>query len=64
MAPGNLTSLRGPLVLVALCALARELAARGATVLLHGRDSAKGEATLRELRKATGNFRFRLTSPT
>jgi NAD(P)-dependent dehydrogenase (short-subunit alcohol dehydrogenase family) len=39
-------------------ALARELADRGATVLLHGRDAAKGEATLRELRQATGNERL------
>jgi NAD(P)-dependent dehydrogenase (short-subunit alcohol dehydrogenase family) len=38
-------------------ALARELAGRGATVLLHGRDSAKGEAALREIREATGNER-------
>lgn len=38
-------------------ALARELAGRGATVLLHGRDSAKGEAALREVREATGNER-------
>jgi len=39
-------------------ALARQLAARGATVLLHGRDQAKGEATLREIREATGNERL------
>jgi NAD(P)-dependent dehydrogenase (short-subunit alcohol dehydrogenase family) len=38
-------------------ALARELASRGATVLLHGRDAAKGETTLRELRAATGSER-------
>jgi NAD(P)-dependent dehydrogenase (short-subunit alcohol dehydrogenase family) len=35
-------------------ALARELASRGATVLLHGRDAAKGEAMVRELRTSTG----------
>jgi NAD(P)-dependent dehydrogenase (short-subunit alcohol dehydrogenase family) len=39
-------------------ALARELASRGATVLLHGRDAAKGEATVRELRTSTGNERL------
>jgi NAD(P)-dependent dehydrogenase (short-subunit alcohol dehydrogenase family) len=32
-----------------------ELAARSATVLVHGRDAAKGKATLRDLREATGN---------
>ncbi len=40
-------------------ATARELAARGATVLLHGRDQARGEATLREIRQATGSDRLR-----
>lgn len=40
-------------------AVARELATRGATVLLHGRDQARGEATLRELREATGNTHLR-----
>jgi NAD(P)-dependent dehydrogenase (short-subunit alcohol dehydrogenase family) len=39
-------------------ALAHELAAGGATVLLHGRDSAKGEATLRDIREATGSDRL------
>jgi NAD(P)-dependent dehydrogenase (short-subunit alcohol dehydrogenase family) len=39
-------------------ALAHELAGRGATVLLHGRDAAKGETTLREIRAATGNERL------
>jgi NAD(P)-dependent dehydrogenase (short-subunit alcohol dehydrogenase family) len=39
-------------------ALGRELAARGATVLLHGRDAAKGEAALREIREATGSDRL------
>jgi NAD(P)-dependent dehydrogenase (short-subunit alcohol dehydrogenase family) len=38
--------------------LALELAAGGATVLLHGRDPAKGEATLREIRSATGSERL------
>jgi NAD(P)-dependent dehydrogenase (short-subunit alcohol dehydrogenase family) len=38
-------------------ALARELASRGATVLLHGRDAGKGDTTLGELRAATGNER-------
>jgi NAD(P)-dependent dehydrogenase (short-subunit alcohol dehydrogenase family) len=38
-------------------ALARELASRSATVLLHGRDAGKGDATLRELHAATGNER-------
>lgn len=40
-------------------ATARELAARGATVLLHGRDRARCEAALREIRQATGNERLR-----
>lgn len=40
-------------------ALARELAARGAAVLLHGRDAAKGEETLRAIREATGSERLR-----
>ena len=39
-------------------ALARELAVRGATVLLHGRDATKGEATLGDIRTATGNERL------
>jgi NAD(P)-dependent dehydrogenase (short-subunit alcohol dehydrogenase family) len=39
-------------------ALAGELAGRGVTVLLHGRDAAKGEATLREIRAATGSERL------
>jgi NAD(P)-dependent dehydrogenase (short-subunit alcohol dehydrogenase family) len=40
-------------------ALAAELAAAGAAVALHGRDDAKGEATVRELRERTGNQRLR-----
>jgi NAD(P)-dependent dehydrogenase (short-subunit alcohol dehydrogenase family) len=40
-------------------ALARELAGRGATVLLHGRSSERLEDTLRELRDATGSDRLR-----
>jgi NAD(P)-dependent dehydrogenase (short-subunit alcohol dehydrogenase family) len=39
-------------------ALARELVARGATVLAHGRDEAKGEETLREIREATRSERL------
>ncbi len=35
--------------------VARDLAAQGATILLHGRSREKGEATLREIREATGN---------
>jgi NAD(P)-dependent dehydrogenase (short-subunit alcohol dehydrogenase family) len=35
--------------------LARELAGRGATVLLHGRDAAKGDAAVREIGSATGS---------
>lgn len=35
--------------------VARDLAARAATVLLHGRSREKGEAALREIRDATGN---------
>ncbi len=38
---------------------ARELAAQGATVLVHGRDPAKVEATVSDLREATGNDRLR-----
>lgn len=34
---------------------AHDLARRGATLLLHGRNSEKGEAVLREIREATGN---------
>jgi NAD(P)-dependent dehydrogenase (short-subunit alcohol dehydrogenase family) len=36
-------------------ALAGRLAAGAATVVLHGRDQAKGDETLREIREATGN---------
>lgn len=35
--------------------LAKDLAGEGATLLLHGRDQARGEATLTEIRAATGN---------
>ena len=38
--------------------LAQELAARGAAVLLHGRDAAKGEAATCEIREATGSDRL------
>jgi NAD(P)-dependent dehydrogenase (short-subunit alcohol dehydrogenase family) len=38
---------------------ALELARRGATVLVHGRDPARCEATLREIRSATGSDRPR-----
>jgi NAD(P)-dependent dehydrogenase (short-subunit alcohol dehydrogenase family) len=38
-------------------ALALELAKRGTTVLLHGRDATKGETAVREIRAATGNQR-------
>jgi NAD(P)-dependent dehydrogenase (short-subunit alcohol dehydrogenase family) len=38
--------------------LAHELAGAGATVLLHGRDPARGEAVLREIGEATGNDRL------
>jgi NAD(P)-dependent dehydrogenase (short-subunit alcohol dehydrogenase family) len=38
-------------------AVAAELAAHGATVLLHGRDAVKGDATMREIRAASGNER-------
>jgi NAD(P)-dependent dehydrogenase (short-subunit alcohol dehydrogenase family) len=40
-------------------AVAVELARAGATVLVHGRDDARGEATLREIRDETGNDRTR-----
>jgi NAD(P)-dependent dehydrogenase (short-subunit alcohol dehydrogenase family) len=39
-------------------ALALELASQGATLLLHGRDDAKGERVLGEIRAATGNERL------
>jgi NAD(P)-dependent dehydrogenase (short-subunit alcohol dehydrogenase family) len=39
-------------------ALARELAAQGATLILHGRSEAKGAALLSELRAETGNDRL------
>jgi NAD(P)-dependent dehydrogenase (short-subunit alcohol dehydrogenase family) len=39
-------------------ALARDLAARDATVLVHGRDAARGEAAMREIREATGSERL------
>lgn len=38
--------------------VARDLAKRGATVLLHGRSPEKGQATLREIQSATGNDRL------
>jgi len=38
---------------------AHELAAAGATVLLHGRDPERGEALVREIREETGNDRLR-----
>jgi NAD(P)-dependent dehydrogenase (short-subunit alcohol dehydrogenase family) len=40
-------------------ALARELAGRGATVLLHGRSSKRLEDSLHELGAATGSARLR-----
>ncbi len=40
-------------------ALAHRLAADGATLLLHGRDEAKGERTLAEVREQSGNDRSR-----
>jgi len=39
-------------------ALATELARRGAAVLLHGRDDARGEAAIREIAEETGNGRL------
>lgn len=39
-------------------ALALELAAGGATVLLHGRDPVKGEDTLHDIRESTGSDRL------
>jgi NAD(P)-dependent dehydrogenase (short-subunit alcohol dehydrogenase family) len=38
--------------------VAYDLAAAGATVLLHGRDPARGEATMGEIRETTGNDRL------
>lgn len=40
-------------------ATARGLAALGATVLVHGRDPAKGEAIVKQIVRATGNTRVR-----
>lgn len=40
--------------------VARDLAARGATVLLHGRDSDRGEEVLQEVRAAGGSQPHRL----
>jgi len=39
-------------------ALAERLAKTGATILIHGRDIAKGEQTIAEISKATGNDRL------
>ncbi len=39
--------------------LAAELAAGGATLLLHGRDDGKGQDTVRELQRRSGNRRVR-----
>jgi NAD(P)-dependent dehydrogenase (short-subunit alcohol dehydrogenase family) len=39
--------------------VAERLAAGGATVLVHGRDDARGEATVRDIRNTTGNERLR-----
>ncbi len=39
--------------------VAERLAAGGATVLVHGRDDGRGEATMRAIRDATGNERLR-----
>jgi NAD(P)-dependent dehydrogenase (short-subunit alcohol dehydrogenase family) len=39
--------------------VAQRLAAGGATVLVHGRDDARGGATIRDIRDATGNERLR-----
>jgi NAD(P)-dependent dehydrogenase (short-subunit alcohol dehydrogenase family) len=39
--------------------MAERLAAGGATVLVHGRDDARGEATIRDIGDATGNERLR-----
>lgn len=39
-------------------ALAADLAGRGATVLLHGRDEGRGKAALEEVRRATGSARL------
>ena len=39
--------------------LASLLAAKGATLLLHGRDEARGRQTLAEIEAATGNRRLR-----
>jgi NAD(P)-dependent dehydrogenase (short-subunit alcohol dehydrogenase family) len=40
-------------------AVGRGLAARGATVLLHGRDAVRGEATVLDIRGTSGNDRVR-----
>ncbi len=41
-------------------AVARALAARGATVLVHGRDRRRGAETIREIREATGSEQIHL----
>ena len=41
-------------------AVARELAARGAAVLVHGRDLGRGTETIEQIRRSTGNERVRL----
>ncbi len=38
--------------------VAQDLAARGATILLHGRDRRKGEAAVAAIRKSTGNTKL------
>jgi NAD(P)-dependent dehydrogenase (short-subunit alcohol dehydrogenase family) len=45
-------------------AIAGELAADGWSVLLHGRDEARGQAALEEIRARTGNGICGSTSPT
>lgn len=39
--------------------VAEDLAGQGATILLHGRNPAKGEAVLKEIQRATGSDRLR-----
>jgi NAD(P)-dependent dehydrogenase (short-subunit alcohol dehydrogenase family) len=63
--PGDMRPVGGQIVLLTGStdglgrALAREFAARGAAVLLHGRSETRLEAGLREIREATGNGRAR-----
>ena len=44
-------------------ALATELAAAGATLLIHGRDDARGQQTIDDIASSTGNRRLPVVGP-